>query len=85
MLLVLEGHLDSLAFLIKVNVRDIASVEGQVLLTHCVRVKRLIHSVILDTSLGHGRSTLGRRLWLQILTLKCSIARTRKAILACLY
>ena len=45
LLLVFQLDLDSLAFLVQVYVGNIASVEGEVLLTHRVGVQCLIHTI----------------------------------------
>ena len=55
--------MDCLAFLVQIDVRDVASIERQVLLTHCVRIKCLIHAGgWLPWSNASTRSALG--LWL---------------------
>ena len=43
-LLALQSHLHGLSLLVEVDVCDVAAIEGQILLTHRVRVQSLIHS-----------------------------------------
>ena len=45
LLLILQSYLNSLAFLVQVDIRDVASIESQVLLSHSVRVQCLIHAI----------------------------------------
>ena len=43
-LLALKGDLNGLALFVKIDVRDVAAIEREILLTHRVRIKCLIHS-----------------------------------------
>ena len=43
-LLTLQGDLNGLALFVKINVCDVAAIEREILLTHRVRIKCLVHS-----------------------------------------
>ena len=62
--LVFQSHLDSLTFLVQVDVRNVVSVEGEVLLSHSVGVQGLIHPIsTLPWPSGHASpAALGARL-----------------------
>ena len=62
----------SLALFVKVDVSDIASVEGQVLLPHSVRIECLVHPVA-SSSVCHTDSTALRR-WFGTLSRLVSVA-----------
>ena len=45
LLLILQSYLNSLAFLVQVNIRDVTSIKSQVLLPHGVWIQCLIHTI----------------------------------------
>ena len=50
--LTLESHLHGLAFFVEVDISNVAAVEGQVLLPHCIGVERLVHPVTDGLAIG---------------------------------